>query len=297
MRDALKMVVEGILPERATLALDLIWKHKRRFGVLPNIRHPRTFNEKVLHRMLFDRRAILSKLADKLAARDYVEKRIGPQVLPRLLFATTDPSKIPLDELPDKFVVKPTHGSGWVTLVPDKTILDRLEFLDTCNRWLNQNYYDVDREWVYRRIKPRILVEEFISDGTGLAPTEYKPYVFNGRVEFISVTVGRFEDHAAYIYGRSWNKVHVAINSTRACGEADRPKHLNEIIEYAEILGDGIDFIRADFYDTEDRVYFGELTTTPGAGRTVFRPKEFDRDLGELWRLPQARTDGSSNSR
>jgi hypothetical protein len=296
MRTALKRAIERVLPERATLAVDLIWEHKRRFGVLPNIRHPRTFNEKVLHRMLFDHRPILTRLADKLAARDYVEKRIGPQVLPRLFFTTTNPLEIPLDDLPDRFVVKPTHGSGWVALVPDKASLDRLDLLDTCTRWLNQNYYDVDREWVYRRIEPRLLVEEFISDGTGLAPTEYKPYVFDGRVAFISVTVGRFEDHRAYVYGRSWNKVDVAISSTRADGEVARPKHLNEIIEYAEILGGGLDFIRADFYDTEDRVYFGEITTTPGAGRTVFRPREFDRDLGELWRLPRVRADESSNS-
>lgn len=39
--------------------------------------------------------------------------------------------------------------------------------------------------------------------------------------------------------------------------------HLYGMISAAEVLGKGMDFIRADFYDTPDRLYLGELTTTP----------------------------------
>jgi len=35
------------------------------------------------------------------------------------------------------------------------------------------------------------------------------------------------------------------------------------MIAAARTLGSGLDFIRADFYDTSDRLHFGELTTTP----------------------------------
>jgi hypothetical protein len=67
--------------------------------------------------------------------------------------------------------------------------------------------------------------------------------------------------------------------------EVLRPATLAEMITAAEKLGEGLDFVRADFYDTGARVYFGELTTYPGAGREHFRPKEYDRLLGERWKL------------
>ena len=57
--------------------------------------------------------------------RSYVEARLGPQILPKLYHLTDQPETIPFDNLPDKFVVKPTHGSGWVEIVTDKAALDR----------------------------------------------------------------------------------------------------------------------------------------------------------------------------
>jgi hypothetical protein len=90
----------------------LILRYQKTHGVFPNLFSPETFNEKVLHRILFDRRALLPQLADKAAVRSYVESRLGPQILPKLYYLTTRPETIPFDELPNKFVVKPTHGSG-----------------------------------------------------------------------------------------------------------------------------------------------------------------------------------------
>ena len=55
------------------------------------------------------------------------------------------------------------------------------------------------------------------------------------------------------------------------------------MIRYAEVLADGVDFIRIDLYDTGDKVYFGEFTITPGAGTSSYPPHEFDYYLGGLW--------------
>ncbi len=111
-------------------------------------------NEKVLHRNPFDRRAVLTQLADKAAVRSYVERRLGPQFLPKLYHLTSRPDTIPFDELPDRFVVKPTHGSGWVQLVTDKCTLDRAALIETCCDWLKRSYYKEGREIVYKNIKP-----------------------------------------------------------------------------------------------------------------------------------------------
>jgi hypothetical protein len=57
------------------------------------------------------------------------------------------------------------------------------------------------------------------------------------------------------------------------------------MIAATETLGRDVDFVRADFYDTPARLYFGELTLTPEGGRGRFHPNDFDRYLGERWKI------------
>ena len=49
-----------------------IKRHKNIFGYTPNFKNPQTFNEKIIHRILFDRNPIYTHLADKLKARIYI---------------------------------------------------------------------------------------------------------------------------------------------------------------------------------------------------------------------------------
>jgi len=187
VRRALGTTARAVLPEAVRIPAWVVWRYAQRFGVLPNLLAPKTFNEKILHRILFDRRPILTTLQDKYAVREYVRARIGAHVLPEMYWATNDPSTIPFDTLPRKFVVKPTHASGWAELVVDKASVNPRALVETCRGWLRQNYYYAEGEWVYKNIEPRIIVEEFIDDGTGSVPTDYKLFVFDGRVELIAI--------------------------------------------------------------------------------------------------------------
>ncbi|HTV44932.1 MAG TPA: ATP-grasp fold amidoligase family protein [Stellaceae bacterium] len=273
------------LPDWA-FAIHQHWKHH---GVFPNLVAPRTFNEKILYRKLFDRRPLLTQIADKAAARLYVEARLGQQILPKLYHLTICPEKIPFDDLPDKFVIKPTHASGRVQIVTDKSSLDRIATMKTCADWLGQSYYRLTREWQYKHIEPRILIEEFIDEGTGAAPNDYKVFVFGGNVELIQFDTSRFIGHRRRLYSPDWEKINVLYGFDDIENDAPPPPHLSEMIAAAEILGDGLDFIRVDFYDTGDSLYFGELTSTPDCGWCHFKPNRFDRYLGRRWKLPAAR--------
>jgi len=282
LRSVLRRTVEAVVPETALIALAALRRHKRAHGVYPNLISPKTFSEKVLYRMVFDRRPILIRLQDKYGARDYVRDRIGEHVLPRIYWVTKTPVDIPFDDLPDKFVVKATHGSGWVYLVPDKARLDQRDLLDRCTCWLRWNYYHDEREWAYKHIDPRIIVEEFISDGTGSVPVDYKFYVFGGKVHFIWAIAGRFTDFRIDGYTPSWDRLEMTTRS-KSIGPMPRPAHLDEMLAYAEILGDGLDFLRVDLYDA-DKVYFGEMTLYPDAGGE-FRNRKWNRYFGERWNL------------
>jgi len=280
---ALASAVNAVLPEQVASILIVMRRHKRIFGVYPNLLHPATYNEKVAHRILFDRRPIWARLQDKYAAREYVKERIGEQALPRLYWVTKDPADIPFDTLPEKFVVKPSHASGWIALVPDKARLNQRELVETCHRWLRKNFFYHARERHYKSIVPRIMIEEYISDGTGPVPTDYKLHVFGGRVEIISAMSGRFRDIRCTVHRRPWTKLNIKWELEQIEKDPAPPRHLETMIEYAEALANGLDYIRVDLYDTADKVYFGELTPTPAAGTAPFEPREFDHDMGRLW--------------
>jgi hypothetical protein len=263
----------------------LIWRWYKIHRTFPRIFHPVTFSEKILHRSLFDHRPQLRQIADKAAVRSYVESRVGSKVLTQLYHLTDNPETIPFDDLPNKFVVKPTHGSGWVRLIHDKSKLDRAGLIQLCRDWLARSFYEESREHPYKHVKPRILVEEFIDDRSGFAPIDYKMFVFGGTVELIQVDVDRFGDLRERLYLPTWEKANARFEFDDIIGELPPPAHLAEMIAAAEKLGAGWDFIRADFYDTGDRIYFGELTMTPGRGCLRIHPKEFNHYLGTLWKI------------
>ena len=279
----LTQVAKFLLPEIAIDTVAYARLYRDSHGVFPNILLPKNFTEKVLCRSLFDRRPILRRFADKYAARGFVEEKVGPEILPRLYHVTQDPETIPFGALPDRFVVKPTHGSGWIRLVPDKAALDIPALIEQCRFWLSQDFYKKCRERVYKGLPRRLLVEEMIDDGREGGPADYKFFVFHGRVEVIQAIFGRHAKFSIYHLDREWRNLNFNFNYEPFAGEPPRPPHLAGMIEVAEILAENIDFVRVDLYDTPEKIFFGELTTTPSAGLDRFNPKSFDGYFGSLW--------------
>jgi TupA-like ATPgrasp len=255
------------------------------FGRYPNVFFPKTFNEKVQVRKIFDRRHRLSTWADKYAVREYVRAKVGDAVLPALYHVTDDPHDIPFQKLPTQYVVKPTHGSGWIQIVRDGKTIDEQGLINQCLRWLSLNYCDLTREWAYRDIPPRIMIEEFLDDGTGLPPKDYKFFVFGGKVKVIQVDLDRFIHHTRNLYDLDWNRLDCRLLYENFGEPVARPDNLKLMIEYAEILSDSIDFVRVDLYEIGGKVYFGELTNTPENGFGRFYPSSWDELLGAFWKI------------
>jgi hypothetical protein len=143
------------------------YRYKKTFGQELNLARPETFNEKIQWLKLYNRDNKYSKLADKYEVRKYVEKTVGSTILNELYGVFLDVDEIRFDALPDSFVLKATHGSGWNIICNDKSLLNWRHEKKKLNKWLITNYYDIGREWCYKNIQPKIICEKYLEPLTG----------------------------------------------------------------------------------------------------------------------------------
>jgi TupA-like ATPgrasp len=271
-------------------------------------RRPVTFNEKVRYKMLRDHRPLVVTFADKVAVRSYIADAVGPQYLPGALHITHDPATLRHLQLPDRYVVKPSHGSGVVVIVsPDAPVDTRLpppeagwvychvrpdrvvisDLVTLCASWLDRLYgQGPNREWAYGLIPRQIIVEELLLDRKGEIPQDYKLFVFNGHCRYIQVDGGRFSSRTQDFFDPDWTHLSMSGGPPFATEPIAPPAQLHEMIDVAQRLAVDTDFVRVDLYVLDDRVVVGELTNYPAGGESPFYPDTFNTEFGRHWTVP-----------
>jgi len=252
-------------------------------GYRPDLKDPRRMNEKLAWRKLYQRIPFAPAISDKLAVREYVSQRAGPQYLRDLIAVYEDANAIDFDKLPNAFVAKANHASGFNVFVPDKASADLEAIRRKLHRFLmTRDYGKYKNEWWYSRIQPRIIIEPLLTDREWSPPVDYELYTFDGVVKVIALTFDRFGTIRKSHYTPDWQFMDLTALPTGP--ETPRPKHLDEIIEVAQALGRGIDYARMDLLcPNDERVIFGEVTLAPRAGWARFSMPETDLHLGSLW--------------
>lgn len=278
------------LTELVTELRDAIYSIKRycvTYRKWPNFLYPKTYNEHLLRKKLFDRNPLLTQIADKYTMRAYVTEHVGSEYLTQLYLVTSDPTQIDFQTLPNRFVIKATHGCGYNIFVHDKSTLDPDAAIHQLQEWLSINYYTVGREWCYKHIQPKVIVEELLQDATGKTPTEYKVSCFGGKPYFVAAHIDRAENHRQAFYDLNWRQVPMVYVNQHDILHMPRPTNLDELLAVAEKLSQGLDYVRVDFYNDGQRVIVGELTNYPNNGYSRFVPEKYDHILGEIWRSAQ----------
>ncbi|KIG07608.1 ATP-grasp fold amidoligase family protein [Caballeronia concitans] len=265
----------------------LSFVHRRRIGRFPNLRRPLTFNEQILRRCLHpDPRYV--DLSDKLAVRDYIARKIGPQYLIPLLAAPSVFTKTVFDELPKAFVMKANHGSGFVKVVRDKSTTSFEELSQLAQEWLTTDFYRIARERHYRAIKPRIFFEELLLDDTGTVPPDLKFHVFNEKSGKQTIYILVISDRFGAIphgdtFDANWNVQNIRFGHYKPSETpVPRPENLDALLETAGALARDFEYVRVDLYSLRDKIYFGELTFTPGAGVLRMQPDSVDYEWGRM---------------
>lgn len=269
-----------ILPDKCYLKLIYFLIYKRRL----NLNNPKYWTEKMQYKKLYDRNELLPQVADKLKLRQYATVKINTDITPEILWVGDNPSEIPFEKLPNKFVLKTNHGIGTNIIIEDKKTIDQRAIINQLNNWLDEDYFYPERQWAYKNIERKVFVEELLYDGNNQIPSDIKLYMFNGKLGAINLHYDRFKvNHQNILVDHNFKLLH-SETKTPVDMKKYRPKKFDDMVVYAEKLADPFDFVRVDFYDLGNDFVLSELTHYPAAGIKRM-PKEIDLYLGNLWQL------------
>lgn len=274
------------LPERLFLKM----RYRLEMGQKLDLNNPRTFQEKIQWLKLYDRNPEYSRMVDKDAVKIYVSERIGEEYIIPTLGVWDKFDDIDFSKLPDKFVLKTTHGGGstGVVICKDKSKFDYATAKSKLEYSLNHDIYRKNKEWAYKNVSRRILAEEFLELPDKEDLTDYKIFCFNGEPKYIQVIQDRNTKETIDFFDTDWNhQDFVGLNpkAENAMTVPAPPKKLDEMLRIAKKLAEGTKFVRVDLYSIESMIYFGELTFYPASGYGNFRPDSWARKLGDLLKV------------
>jgi len=239
-------------------------------------------------------------LSDKYIAKEYA-KTIGFKT-PESYQLVSDVGEINFNKLPINYVIKPVDlcDSEGVYLMKDnlnlidgQTIPRDQQSRKICQS-LKKLRYQVDSSYymydlMYHGMTPYTgyIVEELLLDADGNLPSDYKCYVFGGKVYFIVCTYDRQIIDGRQTYKSvwmtpDWKPFWIPMTQkdyyfTRL----PKPKCLDKLIQLVEKAGRKFErHCRIDTYIVNNEVYLGEFTFFCGAQK---HSKLGNMILGSIW--------------
>lgn len=257
-------------------------RFREKMGYDLDLKNPKTLNEKINWLKLYDRKDLNTIASDKYNVRSYIEQKIGSEYLIPLLYHTKNPDNIRPENLPSgNFIIKTNHDSSGGIIVKDKSSVNWSVARKRFSRLLKENYFYSSREWQYKNIEPRIIVEQLLTYDNGSIPNDYKFHCFNGQLVFVQVDLDRHIEHKRNLYDPDWNFIPCVWKYKNGQKE-EKPKSFNKMKELAEIIAKDFIYVRVDFYSINNSIYFGELTFHSESGHGKFDPEEYDLKFGNL---------------
>ena len=256
-------------------------------GKTPNLENPHDWGEKMQWLKLHYHNPLQTICSDKYEARKYVADKGYAHTLNEVLQIVESIDEIDTASLPNQFVAKATHGSGWNMVCVDKAKVNWYIWKKIFKNWLKNNIYWPGREWPYKDMPHRIIFEKFLKDESG-ALMDYKFFCFDGKASFVQANKGRDTAmHAQNFYDLNWDVLPFGKDLV-PLPEVDipEPSLLAEMIKMAEDLAGYFPFVRVDLYQTDGKIVFGELTFYPKSGLPDFVPKEYNMIIGNKLQLP-----------
>lgn len=285
MRFALLRLFKFV-PDEQMIKLQYWLKLKRKL----NIKNPQRYTEKIQWYKLYYRNDKMPICVDKYLVRQYIESKGLSDILVKLYGVYDHAEDIPLKQLPNKYILKTSNGSGTNIICNDKSKISKEKLVEKVESFLKQSSASAGREWAYSQGKPKIIIEQLLEDpnSTDGSVFDYKILCFNGNPEYIVLDIDRFTGHKRNIYDTSWNDLEIESDCPCAKGITfEKPVNYDKMLNIAKMLSEDFPAVRVDLYNIEGKIYFGELTFFPWSGYVSYNPDSFDFEMGSKFKLPE----------
>lgn len=257
-----------------------------------NLKHPKTFSEKIQWLKLYDVTPLKTQLTDKVLVRDWVKDKIGSEYLKPVLQICKSFDEIDFSKLPDSFIIKANNGCKWHYKIKNKQkFIETKELFDYIkmrfDNWMIQTFFPWGGfEMQYKDIKPQIIVEPVMENSNSRSSVEYEVYCFNSEPELLNKVYNTMPRFQVYAYNKDYSVSPVKINSEYIYNyDAPIDDNLKKAAELSKVLSKDFKFVRVDWLVYEDKFYFNEMTFTPLAGFYRFEDPRWDIEFGKKLKL------------
>jgi len=237
-----------------------------------------TFEDKINWLCIHDVNQLKGKCADKILLHEYSINKLGKDICNKIIKIYDNEKQLNFEELPEKFVLKANHGSGFNLIIQNKTELNVENVKNLARKWMRTDYGKKNAEFHYSFIKRKLFVEEFIGNNL----KNYKFLCYNGKPKYIYVSIE--ENHNKYrnFYNMNWTFLDFhCLSEPHPTNNYKKPKLFEIMKEYAIKLSADFRFVRVDFYELENEIRLGELTFTPMDSFFNCKKKEHEIELGK----------------
>ncbi len=256
----------------------------KQFGYDLNLEDPKTYNEKLQWLKLYWRDEKVPLCTDKYAVKDYLISKGLADILIDTIAVYDNVDVIDFSSLPDKYVAKATHASGYNLFVSNAASIDIDRLKLVFDKILRLPYYAAKLEWNYELVKPRIIIEPLLPINNKM-PLDYKFYCFYGKVCFVEITTAcewvYSSEPIELIVDSQFRRLDFSYSFENKL-KIERPQDFDKMLEIATILSKPFPHVRVDLMNPQKGVVkFGEFTFFPSAGFGHFTPERIDSVIGK----------------
>ena len=289
----LELMISGVSMET------LLWIDKKRKKATEKIdmESPKTFDDKIWYIKKYYYSSLAVKCADKVSVREYVRECGFEEILIPVYGIYDSPDEIDFSRLPDECYIKCNHNSGGNYLYRrNKTDEKWLKKMFTL--YLKRDHYKASKEWVYKDIPHKIIIEDKLKNGSGLPLCDYRMFCFSGHLKVVMVNIGTATEngeHAKNVSRSFYTSEFEPIPQLSILGDEPsniilpKPAGWDKMVKIAQKLSEPFAFCRVDLYNLDGKIYFGEMTFFPNRGVNRIRPKEWALKMGEWIELEKCR--------
>jgi len=254
--------------------LKFLKKYNRKYNEL-NIT---TFEDKINWLCIHDVNQLKGRCADKILLHEYSKNKLGKDICNKIIKIYDNEKNIKLEELPEKFVLKANHGSGFNLIVQNKTQLNIENTKNLAKMWMRTDYGKINAEFHYSFIKRKLFVEEFIGNNL----KNYKFLCYHGKPKYVYISLEENNMKYRNFYNMNWTFLDFqCLSRPHPTNIYKKPKYFEIMKEYAIKLSADFIFVRVDFYELENEVRLGELTFTPMGSFFYCKNKNNEIELGK----------------